>query len=562
MKTVFSATPILVVFLFAETFAAHARLPLRPVGNWAIDPEEVRQLENIFTTAREGSASITPGPDATRQRRAMFLELTRELESFVTQRTNSAYGPGVRLYLARAAQLSSQYSIAMDHCARAWDTVKSSPDAAAQEMAREASGKLAKLLALTGRLAELDALEVETRNYSGRPVGVDWDWAIEMRRWARRHPSDSYKCGLYCIDLLGRATQPGQFRPKDITETESSTNGFTAAELVQIGARAGLQLRAVALNDFTNLPVPSVVHLRAEHFVLVREKRGAFYNVYDPVAFGPRWLVAEEVAREMSGCALVDDASGTFAGLATMNSTTAATYRGRCHGPLASDHDDSPCEPEDECDCPPAGGGGGGGGGTGPRVENIIAGDWEMIKEATAEPPGGCACCGPIVWGMPRYFVTDPFCSLWIEDRPLHYESAYGPSVTVRLQYHERHYSSVVSELPWHGVRFGNGSGGSVGAWYCSLSSFADLSGDEYTADVLMPEGGWATFDFPASSSISHMNYRKNAYLEKVGSTGNITSLILHRANGSGATYGIRDDIYDPSFRVYYCPNDQIMRPS
>jgi hypothetical protein len=555
MKTSFGATPFFVVFLFVTTVAVQARLPFKPIGNWAIDPEEVQQLENIFATARQGSASISPGPDATRQRRAMLIELTTELESFLTQRTNSAYGPGVRLYLARAAQLSSQYSIAIAHCARAWDAVKNSPDATAQEMAREASGKLAKLLALTGRLAELDALEAETRNYSGRPIGVDWDWAMEMRRWARRHPSDSYKCGLYCIDLLGRATQPGQFRPKDITETESSTNGFTAAELVQIGARAGLQLRAVALNDFTNLPVPSVIHLRSEHFVLVREKRGVFYNVYDPVAFGPRWLVAQEIAREMSSCALVDDVSGAFAGFPTLNLATAATYRGRCHGALASDHDDSPCDSEDECSCPPPppppppprpGNGAGG------SPANIIAGDYEIAKEATAQSPGGCDSCGPVVWGLPRYFVTDPFCSLWIEDLPLHYEGAYGPPVTVRLKYHERHYSSVVSELPWHGVRFGNGSGGSVGAWYCSLSSFADLSSDEYTADVLLPEGGWATFVFPANSSISHMNYRKNAYLEKVGSAGNITSLILHRAKGSGATYGIRDDIYDPSFRVYY----------
>jgi len=82
--------------------------------------------------------------------------------------------------------------------------------------------------------------------------------------------------------------------------------------------------------------------------------------------------------------------------------------------------------------------------------------------------------------------------------------------------------------------------------------SFAELKNNEITVDLLLPQGGWATFTFPASSSVSDMNYRHNAWLEKVGSSGNFTSLILHHPDGSGATYGLRNDYFDPSYRVYY----------
>src|SRR5207247_5309689 len=130
----------------------------------------------------------------------------------------------------------------------------------------------------------------------------------------------------------------------DVTETESSTNGFTAAELVQVAARAGLRMHAALLNEPTNIPVPCIVHLTSEHFVIVRERRGAFYDVYDTVAFGPRWLLAEELAREASGCVIVSDASPPAGAnqLTTLTPAVAATFRGRCHQPFPYDHDDRP----------------------------------------------------------------------------------------------------------------------------------------------------------------------------------------------------------------------------
>ena len=280
-----------------------SRVSIRPIGDWAVDPAETQELNAIYAAMNQAASAVQPGPDAGFQRRAIEAESAVELESFLTKHTNSAYGPDLRLTLARLYRLRSAYAAAMNHYQLAWDVVKGSPDPTADQMAREAAGGLATMLALTGRMNELDALEVEAKSLiNGGPGGMEWGWAKEMRTWARKYPTEAYKCGLYCLDQLGWLTQPGQFVPKDIVETASSPNGFTAADLVRIGTKAGLRVRAALLTSPTNIPVPCVMHLDSEHFVMLSEKRGAFYCVYDTIAPGQKWLTASEIAREASGC--------------------------------------------------------------------------------------------------------------------------------------------------------------------------------------------------------------------------------------------------------------------
>ncbi|MGI8967159.1 MAG: hypothetical protein ACR2H1_13880, partial [Limisphaerales bacterium] len=307
------------------------------------------------------------------------------------------------------------------------------------------------------------------------------------------------------------------------------------ADLVRIGTKAGLRIHAAMLTDFDNLPVPSVLHLRSEHFVVIREKRGAFYNVYDTAAFGPRWLIATEIAEEASGCVLVSDVGVTQNGssLAPLDITKAADYRGRCHGPLPYDHGDNPC-PDGSCDCPPGGPGGGPNGKPGEQ---------------------GCPSCGDLKGsaappGMPTWFVSEPFLNLWIEDTPLEYKPAFGPPVSVHLTSPTRGSGGLVSGSSTHGASFGFSS--YPGAWFCSLLSFAELDSSENLVDLSLPTGGWGTFNFSPSNNVSDVLYRNNTWLEKTGSPGNITSLILHYPNGAYTTYGVCDTNVMPSYGLFY----------
>jgi len=251
-----NASPFLITLCLSVSCLAQAQLPFRPLYDAPANADEQQQLNSLFSQARAASANVTSGPSAGFQRRQIANELNNELESFAASHTNSAWTPGVRLWLARNAQLRSGYLRAMDHYSQVWTTVRGLTNVVAAQMAHEAGGGLAKLLALTGRITEYDALEAECIQSGKKPAGGEWGWAVEIRAWARKHPTDAYKCGLHSLDQLGRLTQLGQFRPKDIVETESSLNGFTAADLVQIGSRAGLRIHAALLNNLTNVPFP------------------------------------------------------------------------------------------------------------------------------------------------------------------------------------------------------------------------------------------------------------------------------------------------------------------
>jgi hypothetical protein len=222
-----------------------SKFGVRPIGDWQVDPIETQYLDSLFAQAMAAKEAVPPGPDATAQRRAIDNLLRSELQTFVTTNANSSYAPSLHLFLGHQARMRCGYSLAMQHYQAAFEKVLGSPDATALEIAHEASGALAKLLALTGRIPELDALQAAAGQSS--VSSYDWGWADEMRACVTKHPTEVYKCGLYCLDQLGRLTQPGQFLSKNILEITSSTNGFTVADLVSIATKEGLRVHAALL---------------------------------------------------------------------------------------------------------------------------------------------------------------------------------------------------------------------------------------------------------------------------------------------------------------------------
>lgn len=270
MKSLHRTTGLMSLGIFCWVASlAQGQLPFRPLYEAPANAVEAQHLNALWSQARAAAASVPPGPDAGLQRRQIGIELNHELESFVASHTNSAWTPGLRLWLARRRQMQSAYAQSLAHYSEAWVAARAVPGAAARQLAGHALGGLARALGLAGRLAELDALEAEARQMGVPAVGSEWAQALELRAWARKHPTKAYKCGLYCLDQLGRLTQPGQFQSRAITETPSWVDGFTAADLVQIAAGAGLRVQAAWLSLATELPVPSIVHLSSEHFIVL-----------------------------------------------------------------------------------------------------------------------------------------------------------------------------------------------------------------------------------------------------------------------------------------------------
>jgi RHS repeat-associated protein len=535
-----------------------------PVSSWTASPEEEAYLNGLFSIAHEAAMNIPPSAQRGFLARTVEDVLAAELSTWVTTNGDSAWAPGVRLVLGRRAELRCQYLSAMTYFRSIVErlAVVAQTDPASRSMAREAASRLARLLALTGQLAELNTLEASALPVVGG--GSDWNWAREMRPWATKHPDESYKCGLYCLDQLGRLTAaPGTYLPSNVLETKSSANGWTAADLVHLGTQAGLNVQAYAAVDMTNLPVPSVVHLASEHFVVVRRREGMLYEVYDPVAFGPKMITPEELAVEATGCVLASAASVAAAGapLAPLDPGTAATYRGRCHGPLPLDHLNSPCT---TCPCPP----GGSGNGSGP----IGSGANSSGSNGSGANGAACSGCGAgpqamstggsgTESGMATWFVSEPYLNLWVKDTPLSYSPPLGPPLNLTLSHTDRVEPSVVSGQYTQGATLETGESINV-FWACSLLSYAELDGVQDTVDIAMPNGGWSTFTFTNASgsydASSFIAYSNNSWVEQVGTTSTgtpPTSLVLHLPDGSQCTYGVCDTAFVgwlPSYTIYF----------
>src|SRR5713101_3570741 len=127
MKTITKQTGLILAFLLISQLAKGSLALPKPIGDWSVDPQETAQLQSIFDSAANAANSVTPGPDAPAQRRAVDNELRVELYAFLADRTNSAYSPSVRLFLARGASTRSCYAEAMELYARAWVNLQQSP---------------------------------------------------------------------------------------------------------------------------------------------------------------------------------------------------------------------------------------------------------------------------------------------------------------------------------------------------------------------------------------------------------------------------------------------------
>ena len=276
------------------------------------------------------------------------------MEAFLNAHTNSAWAPGIALTLGNVSRDRLGYSKAAEMLARAWDSTKDASDGRSLQIAHQAGRELAGILAMTGQLQVFDDLVADAKSRLGEQPVREWWWAREFAGWVRRYPDQAYKCGLACLDQLGRLTEPGSGRTATIFYRASSINGYDAAELVQIAGDVGLHVKAVRLQDLSALPVPAIAHLGIEHFVVIRQRNGLFYEVMDPVQSQTRWLTAMEIAREATGCLIVSaysDLNGV-ALLTTLNATEAAGFRGRCyHGNAIDANDGCP----EGCPCPNGG---------------------------------------------------------------------------------------------------------------------------------------------------------------------------------------------------------------
>jgi RHS repeat-associated protein len=368
------------------------------------------------------------------------------LEDFLETHPRSAWAPSLEVSMAKHYRTSGRYTLALAHWESVWNTTKASSDPAAQRVAARAIAGWTRLLGslgekgkLTALFKELDALHLPLGSY-----GTTIEGTREGLRVMEASPADSYRCGSFAIGYLADALSLDPSVTHKLLQTLSPDGGFNMKQLVTLARTNGMGLEPVRRPAGAELVLPCVVHWKLNHYAAILEKNGDSYKVIDPTFGGHLWMKADAIDAEASGHFLVPAGKAPPSWQRLTVTQCASVYgKGYPNNPNDPDDDGPPpgCggddDQDDSCDPPSSNDGAGGGG----------------------QPPPPDPCCG-----MPRWSVTEPYISLWLQDTPLLYRLSNGKWMRLALSYKSR------------GEIKGSLVGGFGDKWGCNLFGMLQLS--------------------------------------------------------------------------------------
>ena len=322
------------------------------------------------------------------------------LDEHVQQHPTSAWRASL---IATAGTLYSRegyFSRAASYWTQAWELTRASDSPQVRVLADYALGESVEQMVKFGQVERLEARlkESEGRDVRG-PAGTKVADGREGLALLREKHHLAIFSGPEALKmyLTIRPIDNLDTAMRTIAAYHPSVLGTSMTELKDLGARAGLDLSMWRASSVEQFPVPSIVHLRSQHFSTIVEYADGRYRLRDPGLGGEFWLTADALRDESSGFVMTS-ARPTGAEWRPVTDGEGQSAVGHC----------SPGKPSgDDPPCPNCGGPGPGGNG-----------------------------------GMPYYVFHPTAVALVIEDNPVGYSPAIGPDVSFRLAYNHRNYKT------------------------------------------------------------------------------------------------------------------------
>jgi RHS repeat-associated protein len=314
------------------------------------------------------------------------------LEGFMTRSPNSEWAASVQSNLGMIYHQRGRYTEALDAYRAVWEATKNAPSGNAKAIADATLASLLNLLSTLGRADELRPLliEIADRPLPRGPIQLAREYAAEAYHTMLAYPDKSYRCGTFALAAVARKMNLSEEKITDLVDFPSGTNGITVQQLIDLSQQKGFGLTAVYKPFSEPPPVPSVIHWKENHYAAILEQNEGKFLVADPTFGSSKWLTDKEINAEASGVFLVPT-SAKPANWITLESKAAATTFGK-------------------------------------GVTNNLA-DWQD----KGCPVGGCGCSGVPVW-----YVSEPFCNLWLADEPLAYTTKRGEKIPFKISYKQR----------------------------------------------------------------------------------------------------------------------------
>lgn len=228
------------------------------------------------------------------------------VENFLAQFPQSAWSGSLLLHMGTEYYNYGYYSRALDAWERAWKLSKHVTDPMGKPQADRALGELARMYCKLGREVELQKLFEETSNQPLTGPATQMIHAAGQGLWLMQNqPKTSYRCGPLALDLILNHENPSKSLNTAILASQSTTNGYSLAQLPRLSWDAGMNYKPIFRNPDAPVPVPSVIHWKVGHYAAVVERDRDRYLVQDNTFRNNSWITLAAINSEGSGYFLV-----------------------------------------------------------------------------------------------------------------------------------------------------------------------------------------------------------------------------------------------------------------
>ena len=326
-------------------------------------------------------------------------ERIEPLTDFLHDRPDLAWAPSLWLNIGLLRYRQGYFSEAITAWRQAWNSGKAETAPELKIIADRAVGELIRMHARLGHSEEVKALLAEV---DGRPILGSASEAVQGAReglWLMENePGVAYLCGPSALRSVFELDRSGGRDKLDLlASARSGLKGFHLTDVGALARQAGMDLIPAKRAGGSDIPVPSVVHWRVNHYAAIVGEKDGRYHVKDPTFGDDLWLSAAAINAETSGYFLVP-------------------VERLGHDWLAVKAEEG-------------------------RLIHGMGATTTMNTRAT-RPYDDKQCCGnhgnQDTRGMPSYAIHSMLVSLNIQDTPLGYTPPKGPAVAFQLTYNQR----------------------------------------------------------------------------------------------------------------------------
>ena len=338
------------------------------------------------------------------------------IDEYIQDRPTSPWRASL---LAAAGTLYARegyFSRAQAYWTQAWELSRDIDDKKVRVLADYALGESIEQMVKFGQVAKLEARLKESegrefRGAAGTKVSNGWQGLGMLQN--KHHMAVFSGPEALKMYLTVRPIDNLESAVRAIAKYHASTEGTSMTELRDLASSVGLKLSMWRASSIEAFPIPSVVHLRSQHFTAVVEYKDGRYRLRDPGLGGDLWLTEDALRDESTGFVL--------AASRPVGEEWRAASDGE--GRSAVGHCTPGIPKVSDPPCPFCGGGGPGSGGPPPT----------LLSGAPPSNPDH---------GMPYYGFHPSAAGLVIEDKPLGYSPPLGPAMSLHLMYNHRNYKT------------------------------------------------------------------------------------------------------------------------